>query len=670
MVTTAQPSQRAGPKQSKSAFKRWLLEGSVKEIEGPFEREKEHHRHHPWYKVMCLTGVDYFSTLGYQPGIAFLAAGVLAPVATIILVLLTLLGALPIYCRVAEESPHGEGSISMLAALMSWWKGKLFILILLGFVATDFIITITLSAADATAHVVENPVMRDLLHGFRATPANVGITAALITLLSAVFIKGFKEAIGIAVVLVVVYLLLNLIVVCVGLYHVAHHPAVISNWQKALLNHPRVGGNWTMILFIGLLVFPKLALGLSGFETGVAVMPLVRGDASDTEEKPRGRIRKTKKLLVVAALIMSVMLVASSFITTLLIPAEKFRPAHGDLPAGEASGRALAYLAHESLGSVFGSVYDVSTILILWFAGASAMAGLLNIVPRYLPRYGMAPDWTRAMRPLVMVFTTIAFAITVIFKADVNAQGGAYATGVLVLMSSAAIAVAVSALRRKQKFWGAAFTLIALVFAYTTVANVIERPDGIKIAGFFIGLIILVSFLSRIARTTELRVESVEIDETAQRFLDEAASQGTIRIITNYPEESGPEEYRREIAENRQDHNLSSQDPILFLEVEISDASDFANKMKVEGMEVGGYRVLRAEGPAVPNAIAAFLLYLRDRTGKAPHAYFHWGSKNPVAYLFDYVAFGRGDTAPMTREVLRQAEPNEEKRPSIHVGGY
>jgi hypothetical protein len=136
------------------------------------------------------------------------------------------------------------------------------------------------------------------------------------------------------------------------------------------------------------------------------------------------------------------------------------------------------------------------------------------------------------------------------------------------------------------------------------------------------------------------------------------------------PKESNPEEYRREIAENRQDHNLSSQDPILFLEVEVVDASEFANAMKVEGIDVGGYRVLRAEGPAVPNAIAAFLLHLRDRTGKVPHAYFHWGSKNPVAYLFDYVAFGRGDTAPVTREVLRQAEPNEEKRPSIHVGGY
>ena len=669
-MSTAVQSQTARPRQSKSAFKTWLLEGYVKEIEGPFEREKEHHRNHPWYKVMCLTGVDYFSTLGYQPGIAFLAAGALAPVATIILVLLTLLGALPIYRRVAEESPHGEGSISMLAALMAWWKGKLFILILLGFVATDFIITITLSAADATAHIVENPIMRSLLHGISPTSVNVVITLALITFLSGVFVKGFKEAIGIAVVLVFAYLLLNLVVVAVGLYHVAQHPSVISNWQTALLNHPRVGGNWTMIILIGLLVFPKLALGLSGFETGVAVMPLVKGDATDTEEKPQGRIRNTKKMLVVAALIMSVMLVASSFITTLLIPAEKFQPAHDGFPAGEASGRALAYLAHEYLGNFFGSVYDASTILILWFAGASAMAGLLNIVPRYLPRYGMAPDWTRAMRPLVLVFTIIAFAITFIFKADVNAQGGAYATGVLVLMSSAAIAVTVSAFRRQQKTWGAASAAIALVFAYTTVVNVIERPDGIKIAGFFIALIILVSLLSRLARTTELRVERVEVDDAAQRFLDEAASQGTLRLITNAPEDSNAEEYRREIADNRADHNLSVTDPILFLEVEVCDASEFANVMKVQGREVGGYRVLHAEGPAVPNAIAAFLLYLRDRTGKIPHAYFHWGSKNPIAYLFDYVAFGRGDTAPVTREVLRQAEPDEEKRPSIHVGGY
>ena len=671
MTTTAasqlvmrKPPSRPGP------FKRWLLAGYVKEVEGPFERDKEHHRDHSWWKVMCLTGVDYFSTLGYQPGIAFLAAGVLSPIATMILVLLTLFGAVPIYYRVASESPHGEGSIAMLAHLLAWWKGKLFILVLLGFVATDFIITITLSAADATAHIVENPFVHGALQGMSATTVNIGITLLLIGLLSAIFLKGFKEAIGIAVILVAVYLLLNTVVIGAGIFHLLQSPSAISNWRHALLSSPRVGGNWFMVIGISLLVFPKLALGLSGFETGVAVMPLVKGERTDKEEKPEGRIRNTKKLLVAAALIMSVMLIASSFVTALLIPPAAFRPAIGDQAAGEASGRALAYLAHHFFGEIFGTVYDISTILILWFAGASAMAGLLNIIPRYLPRYGMAPGWTRAMRPLVLILTIIAFAVSLIFKADVNAQGGAYATGVLVLMSSASVAVTISALRRKENGWGAAFALISLVFAYTTVVNVIERPDGIKIAGFFIALIILVSLLSRIARTTELRVERFEIDTTAQGFVDEAAKAGTLRIITNRPEESNPEEYRREMAEHRADHNLPGRDPILFLEVEVCDPSDFADVIKVEGKNVGGYHVLRVESSAVPNAIAAFLLHLRDQTGKIPHAYFHWGSKNPIAYLFDYVVFGTGDMAPVTREVLRQAEPDETKRPAIHVGGY
>jgi hypothetical protein len=633
-----------------SSFKHWFLEGQIKEIPGP-HGSAGIHAEHPWYKVMCLTGVDYFSTLGYQPGIAFLAAGVLSPIATFVLILLTLLGALPIYKRVAASSPHGEGSISMLEHLLPWWKGKLFVLCLLGFVATDFIITITLSAADATAHIIENPFTPEFLHH------PVGLTLILIALLGAIFLKGFGEAIGLAVFLVVLYLSLNSVVIGVGLYQIWIHPEVLTGWKRTLFEN--YGSPWRMGA-IALLLFPKLALGLSGFETGVAVMPLVQGDPTDTPEHPSGRIRNTQRLLTTAALIMSVMLITSSLVTTMLIPPAEFQE------GGAANGRALAYLAHQYLGKLLGTTYDVSTILILWFAGASAMAGLLNIVPRYLPRYGMAPEWTRAPRPLAVIYTVIAFTVTILFDANVNTQGGAYATGVLVLMTSAAIAVTLSVWQAGWIRW--AFLLITLIFGYTTLANIVERPEGIKIASFFIGSILVTSLISRLWRMTELRVDKIELDELAQTLIQEV-NQGTIRVIANQCDTGDVQEYRLKEQFQREFNHMPTGDPILFFEVEVRDASEFTKVLRVRGVRVNGYRVLRAEGTAVPNAIAAFLLYLRDKTGKIPHVYFEWAEGNPIVNLFKYLIFGEGDTAPVTHEVLRRAEPNPEKRPRVHVSG-
>jgi hypothetical protein len=664
------------PQAQRGRLKRWLLSGQ-QEVEGPHESEAaaQHHQH-SWWKVMCLTGVDYFSTLGYQPGIAFLAAGALSPVATLVLVLLTLFGALPMYKRVAAASPHGDGSISMLERLLSRWKGKLFVLILLGFAATGFIITITLSAADATAHIVENPYVHHLFdaRGWNADSSvwHIGITLILILMLGAIFLKGFKEAIGLAVVIVIIYISLNLVVVATGFYHIAQNPEVITNWGTSLLNAQALGlsvnGNPLMMLGIALLLFPKLALGLSGFETGVVVMPLVKGDQGDDPKRPEGRIRNTRKLLTTAALIMSVMLITSSIVTTTLIPAEEFRPEVDGQPAGKANGRALAFLAHSYLGDLFGTVYDLSTIMILWFAGASAMAGLINIVPRYLPRYGMAPDWARAQRPLVLIYTLIAAVVTILFKADVNAQAGAYATGVLALMGSAAIAVTL-AVWRKPGWAKWAFLAISLVFVYTIAVNVAEQPEGIKIASFFIGAIVFSSLVSRVWRTTELRVSRVELDETAQEFIRDVMRAGEIRIVANRRDRGDAEEYRTKEREKRLDNHIPTRDPILFFEVTPGDASEFAGVLRVRGVDIEGYRVLRSESPAVPNAIAAFLLYLRDTTGKIPHVYFGWSEGNPLAYLLKYVAFGEGDTAPVTHEVLRQAEENPERRPTVHVGG-
>lgn len=630
---------------------KWLLNEN-----GP--KDGGHHQTHPWWQVMCLTGVDYFSTLGYQPGIAALAAGSLSPIATLILVLLTLFGALPIYRRVATISPHGEGSISILAQLLSWWQGKLFVLCLLGFVATDFIITITLSAADASAHIIENPLVHHWTEG-----KEVIITLLLISLLAGVFLKGFQEAVGIAVVLVIIYLSLNFVVIGEGIRHIIQDPTLLANWQKSIF---ATHGNPLKMLAIAAILFPKLALGLSGFETGVAVMPLVQGYPGETEDNPLGRIRNTYKLMTIAALIMSFFLLTSSLVTTLIIPAAAFQA------GGPANGRALAYLAHKFFGDGFGTVYDLSTIAILWFAGSSAMAGLLNIVPRYLPRYGMAPDWARATRPLVLVFTAVAFLVTIIFKANVEAQGGAYATGVLVLMSSAAYAVTLSVRNSRNSSWGKTllFGLITLVFIYTTVVNIIERPDGLKIAGLFIGAIVVTSLISRVMRSTELRVENIQMDEAAREFIAQD-SQGTVRLIANRKQAGDEKEYREKEREVRDDNHIPETDSVLFLEIQISDASQFVETIQVEGLRVGDYRILRAKGAAVPNTIAAILLDIRNHndSDRYPHAYFGWVEGNPIQYLLRFLLFGEGDTAVVTREVIRRAEPDPNLRPGIHVGG-
>ncbi|KPI28169.1 hypothetical protein OV320_4630 [Actinobacteria bacterium OV320] len=647
----------SGAAQASSRWRAWLLEGLSEQTArhpGPHATPQAQEQGHRWWRVMCLTGVDYFSTLGYQPGIAALAAGLLSPLATLVLIALTLLGALPVYRRVAHESPHGEGSIAMLERLLPWWSGKILVLVLLGFAATDFMITITLSSADAAAHVVENPFAPHWM-----SDGNEWITLLLVGALGAVFLKGFREAIGIAVPMVASYLALNLVVLGVCGWEILTHPVRIDDWTDAMTAEH--SSPWVMV-GVAVLVFPKLALGMSGFETGVAVMPQVKGDPTDTWEKPRGRVRDTRKLLTTAALIMSCFLLLSSLATTILIPQDDFES------GGPANGRALAYLAHEHLGEAFGTVYDVSTIAILWFAGASALAGLLNLVPRYLPRYGMAPEWTRAVRPLVLVFMAAAVCITLWFNANVDDQSGAYATGVLVLMLSAAFASTVAVHRRGRRRAALGFGTITAVFAYTLVANVIERPDGIRIAAIFIFAILVTSFASRVRRAFELRAAEVTFDEVAARFVDEAARHGPVQLIANEPREHSTRAYRSKEWEQREHTPIPGGGPVLFLEVFVRDSSDFTADVTVRGDEKHGVRRLRVSGPTVPNAIAAVLLALRDRTGEVPHAYFSWTEGNPVGHLIRFLVFGDGEVAPVTREVLRRAEPDPGRRPRVHVG--
>jgi len=642
-----------GHRRPASRLSTWLLANQVAPA-GPESGEKN--QTHAWWKVMTLTGVDYFSTLSYLPAIAVLAAGALSPIATLLIVLLTLFGMLPMYRRVAKQSPHGQGSVAMLEKLLPFWRGKIFVLVLLGFVATSWIITITLSSADATVHLLENPFVPEAFRGL-----NVVVTVVLLLVLGGVFLLGFNEAVNVAIPLVVIFLGVNAVVIIVSVAAIVAEPGSLDDWLQRLASS---SGDFGDVARTALFAFPLLVLGLSGFETGVSMMPLVKSEGFTEFQVLASRVRNTRKLLTTAAVIMSAYLLATSVVTTVLIPAEEFEE------GGAANGRALAYLAHLYLGEGFGTVYDISSVLILWFAGASAMAGLINIVPRYLPSYGMAPEWSKAVRPVVLVYTGISIVITIAFNADVNAQAGAYATGILAMMVSGSVAVTLAAYRKRERRASVGFTVLTVVLLYALAANVVEKPDGIAISSLFIAGIIAVSLVSRVYRATELRVERIEFNATAQRLIAEALAEGgQINVIANRRETGKRDEYAEKEASQRGMNPVPSQAKILFLEVDVVDPSTFVQTLKVRGVEVEEYRILRVESPVVPNTIAAILLALRDATGVRPQCYFEWAEGNPIAYLFKYLLFGRGDTAPLVREILRENERDPALRPSIHVGG-
>ena len=282
---------------------------------------------------------------------------------------------------------------------------------------------------------------------------------------------------------------------------------------------------------------------------------------------------------------MSGFLLASSFLTTVLIPQDEFQP------GGEANGRALAFLAHEYLGPIFGTTYDLSTIFILWFAGASAMAGLLNLVPRYLPRYGMAPEWAGAIRPLVVTFTLVAFLDHLdLRRRRRTPRAGPTPPASCVLITSASIAVILSARRRRQTRAMIGFAVVAVVFAYTTVVNIIERPDGVKIAACFIVAIVVISLASRISRSFELRVGTIELDPTAAAFFDGQAGRD-VQIIAHDPDAAGEQTLGSGAAPARREPH-SRQDTVMFLEVTVTDASDFATDLYVRAVYRNGRRVL------------------------------------------------------------------------------
>jgi hypothetical protein len=637
---------------------------------------------------MCLCGVDYFSTLGYQPSIAFEGAGTLAPIATLVLVLVTLLGALPIYCHVAGETPDGVGSVGMIERMFSGWAAKLAVLILIGFAATDFVITKTLSAADAAAHLISNPLYIGTMPGWMQ--GQMAVAMFLLVLLGGMFLKGYDEVVSVATALVVAYIGLTAFIVAMGVWYLVSHPTLLPHWIGEIsagryhLEHAPISGTgpWVAIA-IACLIFPKLALGMSGFETGVLHIHLVRGTTDDPADVA-GRIRHTRMLLVTAALIMSVLLLGSSLVTgtDTLIPAEELRL---EPVKGKAMDRALAYIAHgESphaicplFGRVFGTIYDVSTILILWFAGASAMAGLLNMVPRYLPRYGMAPEWAAAYRPLVIAFTVINLVVTWCFRADVSAQGGAYATGVLVLMTSAAVGSFVD-LRRKPvpRDPGArwrhhgkitAFATIAAVFVYTTLANMRERPDGIIIASIFIACVLMISIVSRVWRSRELRLKEFRFEDEGARMLwTDICSEGGFRVLV--PHRPGHRTLDEKEAEVRRKHRIPANVPLVFLEVHYGDTSEFHNAPIISAKQEGDrFIIVARDVVSVSHTIAQIGIEM-SKSGTPLDIVFGWSLGSALWLATEFLLFGQGDVPNSVFALLQKAVPNPALRPTVLVG--
>jgi hypothetical protein len=642
---------------------------------------------------MCLCGVDYFSTLGYQPSIAFEGAGLLSPLATLILVLVTLLGALPVYSFVAGKTPDGVGSIGMIEQLFRGWAGKIVVLVLIGFAATDFVVTKTLSAADAAAHLIGNPLYEGHMPGWMQS--QIGVTMFLLVLLGGVFLKGYGEVVGTAMVLVGAYLSLSFLVIGAGLLGLASHPELLQRWWQSVAagdfhieEAPIHGTGLMFALGLSALIFPKLALGMSGFETGVLHIHLVQGTPEDPANEER-RIANTRKMLLTAATLMSLLLIGSAVVTgtgTLIPPhefhVEKDESGHvlvdknGMELKGRAVDRALAFLAHGDsavplgamFGPIFGTIYDISTILILWFAGASAMGGLLNMVPRYLPRYGMAPEWAGAYRPLVLTFVVINLIVTLMFRADVAAQGGAYATGVLVLMTSACVASFVYLYREagwSLKGWLKVlyFGAVTLVFIYTTVANIWERPDGVKIASCFIIGTLVIAGVSRYRRAYEFRFDGFTFKDPADQMLWLDMVESGIPVLV--PHRPSNRSLAEKVKEIRTNHRIPESTEIVFVEVERGDTSEFLNRPELRIRQEQDFLIIRVtEASSVSHTIAVIASELSKNCPTRTEVLFGWSEGKPLDLAIGFVLFGEGNVPSLVRELVRDSGDN---RPRIAV---
>jgi hypothetical protein len=663
-----------------------------------------------WVWVTCLLGVDYFSTLAYQPSITFGAAGRLGPLATVVVVLVTLFGALPVYFYVAGKSSRGQGSIALLERLVRGWAGKTLVLFLLGFAATDFVMIKSLSLADAAQHVTHDSylesqhTLRDLTTDLRAwAAAHAGETVTsyfneqlIVTILLGligfwfwwILRRGFDRNVLVwAVPVVLAYLILNGIVLGAGCWYLWDHPERLQTWWEQIesgnwaMQAPFwAGPNWPSIAILCLLLLPQLSLGLSGFELSLILMPQVRGKPDDQEEHPRSRIRNTRKVLISAALIMSVYLLAAALVTTILIPESAL------IGSGPANNRALAYLAHggemaahasggaENLsplfGPAFGAVYDIVTVLLLTLAGTSVMTALAGLLPTFLLRFGMELGWTARWGVMLAIFALVNLAVTLYFRADVEDQRGAYATGVLVLMSSASIVTALDrreakrARGKRRSAWY--FTLIAVIFSATAAAVIVTAPTGLLIAFGFIVAVLSMSVVIRAVRSDELRTVGYDFASPGAQAMWEELRILDFPVLV--PRRPGLRDRDEKEAHIRRDHSLDPNAVIVFLEIEVDDPSNFLQQLMIDvEKEHKRYVIHVSRCVSVAHAISAIAMEM-SKESKPPSLHFGWTDMDGLAASWSYFAMGEGNIPLKVRELIHSAEPDPARRPRVIVG--
>jgi hypothetical protein len=351
------------------------------------------------------------------------------------------------------------------------------------------------------------------------------------------------------------------------------------------------------------------------------------------------------------------MLILSSFVTTMLISQADYRI------GGKASGRAIAFLAHKYMGTAFGTVYDVSTILILGLAGASAMAGLLHVIPRYLPRFGMAPRWASLSRPLVLVLFAIDIIITLVFRANVEAQSGAYATGVLVLILSAAFAATLASWRERRYLLSAYCAILCIVFLYTLVDNCLERPDGLIIGAIFTVLLIAACMLSRSLRSVELRITEGYFSDLESWELGPELRGKKVHLIPMKDSSAASRQKKRE--EIAKHYNVKG--PFFFVHVNLLDnRSEFTAPLEALIRKEGSDYYGEIRGAiAIANSLA-FVSECIDPIS----VFIGLTRRDLMAQALRYIVFGEGETGLMVYTILLRywdLTPEDDVRPLIFL---